>query len=376
MDFFKLGAQERVKPELGVHYIIVKDGNGVEHKVINLDNKDICPTEGYVEIEAIKKQWTSNRANLRHNNNSSWKVIRDKEWDVLIGIPVGIDAKTKSIIWQKLTFDDGEILDLSVPANAKKWACFRRGPNFIDSPNYNSGTKSPYMAVNKEQEAKKFEIKVRSKRRAVDIAEKLAGEELREMGIACGFDVKAMSPNTLWMEVYKLADTKPDEFLKIVESDTRIEMTILKRAVQMNIVQQNYEQGYNWNGLTLGYSEQEAITYLRDNPRAAASIDALARETSLGSDKAMGGRAPIPTSAADARTAILEKQLAEMQELVKKLSGEKIEAQASKVLSNVDPEFEELQTKAKSYGIKGLHLIKDKEKLRKKVQEAEAKANN
>jgi len=234
LNLFNLGTQKNTdtKIEEGVHYKILKDGHGVEHRIFNFENKDLCPREGIVEIEPLT---IANRH--RHPNNVGWTVIHDKELGVEVGIPLGIDAKTKNIIWTKFKVTEGETLDLSIPTQAMRWAVIKRSHFLITSPNFNTASKTRYRAVDKEKEAEVFELSRRTRRKAADIAEGLHGSNLEDYGRNCGFDPKAMSAKTLWVEVVKFAEKNPEKFMEIHLSDTREELTVLNRGLAMGVLQ-------------------------------------------------------------------------------------------------------------------------------------------
>lgn len=369
--------------EEGVHYVIVKDGHGIEHKVLNLDNPEICPREGLVELEPMRRQWTVNRTRQKHYNNASFKCIRDKEMDVLVGIPIGIDSKTKNIIWQTINAGDGEIFDLSIPDQAMRWACIKRGPFFIDSPNYSSHSKTAYKAVDKERAAETYLMQRKTKRKALDIAESLAGTELNDYALRIGLNPKSMSHRALEVEVIKFAEAEPEKFMAIHNSDTRIELAVLNRAKLLGIVDQTYDAGINYNGITLGHNEIEALQYLKEHPATLASIDALSKKNETEGDKAMGiTKKPMEADEANARIARLEKELADKEAALRQANEKALELQSNADLKEVDPELAETLAEAKRLGVKGAHLIGDKDgvraidRLKEKIAEKQAQAKN
>jgi hypothetical protein len=356
--------------EEGVHYKIVKDGNGLEYKIINFENSELCPREGIVELEPLKVQ-------KRHLNDVSFRVVRDREMDVLVGIPLSIDPKTKEIIFQKITLREKETFDLSDPNQAMKWACIKRSHFYVDSPNFQTSSKTKYKAIDKEAEAVKFQMERRTKRKAVDIAESLVGQELEEMAYSIGIDPKVMSPSTLWVEVVKYAESKAEDFMKIWNSDTREELITLKRAIAAGVVSQTLEAGINYNGLTLGFNEPEAVNYLKTHPSTKVSIDAVSRKQSHDGQVSMISKEPVKIKdEKDAEIERLKRLLAEKESLTKFATEKALELQAEVDIMDADPELAELIKKAKALDIRGVHNMKDKAKIRAKIAEKEKSLDN
>ena len=358
-------------------YKILKDGNGTEWKVLNLENEKYCKRFGLVELEPMRQNWAAGKTALRHSANASFKVIRDAELDVLVGIPTGIDPKTKQITWQKIIVEDGETLDLSIPQQALLWACFKRGPYFIDSPNFNNNTKSAYKALDKEKSAEAYLLQRRTKKKATEIAEDLVGSELENYGRNFGFDIKMLSPTALHVEVIKYAEAKPEEFMKVHNSDTRAELTVFNKAKEMGVINESFDTGITYNGITLGFNEPEVLKYLKDHPTTLTSIDALSRRNEEEGNTSMGVvKAPLEADEANLRIAKLEKELAANKKALYDANEKALELASMKDLTNIDSEFAELLKEAKHYDVKGAHNIKSKDKLRQKIEEKKSQIKN
>jgi len=91
MNVFNLTANDNVSEMLkeGVDYIIVKDGNGAETKIVNLANEKYCPRKGFIEIEAMRK---SNK----HENVKMIRKIRDKKLTYSMVFQQELTQKLKS----------------------------------------------------------------------------------------------------------------------------------------------------------------------------------------------------------------------------------------------------------------------------------------
>lgn len=380
MNIFNLSTKKNSNAkgiEENVHYKIVKDGHGIEHKVLNFENEEICPRFGIIQLEPMK-------TSRRHLNNASFKVILDRELGVLVGIPSGIDYKTKQIMWKKIIVEENETLDLSIPDQAMMWACIRRGPYFTDfrngkeqNPNLQVSSKTKYKAIDKEREAETFLLNRRTKKKATEIAEELVGEELREYGMNFGFDVNLLSPTSLSVEVIKYAESEPEKFMAIHNSDTRVELTVLNKAKSMGVVVESYDNGTTYGGVTLGFNQSEVLKYLKDHPATVTSIDALCRQNEREGDIAMDvKKVPLEADDANAEIARLRRELALKEKALRNATDIAVELRANTDLNSIDPEFAELMKEAKRYDVKGAHNIKDKEKLRAKIEEKKAQAKN
>lgn len=390
LNIFNLGAKKNsnaIGIEEGVHFKVLKDGHGIEHKILNFENEDICPRIGIIELEPMRRSWAHNKTRLRHENNTFFKRITDREWGVVVGIPIGIDSKTKDIIWKKIIIEDGEILDLTIADDAMKWACVRRSPFFTDkrivngeevemNPNYSGHSKSSYKAIDRERSSETFLIQRRTKKKASDIAEMLVGHELENYARNCGISPNGMSPVALSVEVIKFAESKPDEFMAIHNSDTKVELTVYNKAVSLGLITTHFENGILYNGITLGFSMPEALKYLKDHPQQLASINAIATQNDKETEISMGTAKKLDADDANAEVARLRKELANKELLLQKTSEKALELQTLKDVTAIDPEFAELMIEAKRLDVKGCHNIKQKEKLKAKIAEKMAQIKN
>ncbi len=385
---FNLGLAKHTstqRGEEGKQFIIMKDNNGAEYKILNLDFEEYAPREGIVEIEPLKKA-TNQSGGLRHLNNVQWKVIRDKQTGFLIGIPLGFNPKTKQIDWMPLNVRGMETFDLSIPDQRAKWICVKYSHFYTDSPNFTASSKTKYKGIDKEKDAIEFEISRRTKRKAVDIAESLVGEELEDVAFMLGFDPKVMSPKTLWKEVVSFAEnpdkfkgkTGAERFLEVYNSDTRQELSTLKRAISMGVVSQTLDSGINYNGLSLGFNESEAVAYLKKNVSVATSINIQVKRLTSGTEQSMASviQHKEVKDEKDAEIERLKKELEQTLAMASKANDVALNLTAEKNIAETDPEYAELLSKAKTLGIKGAHMVKSKDKLRQKVEEAEKSKGN
>lgn len=369
----------------GREYKVIKDGRGGEHRVINFDWEGHAPKKGLVEVIPLKMAKGYNNA-VRHQNEVNFSRYINRNGEYHVGVATGFD-RDGFITWKRFTVRGAEFLDLSIKADREKWICMKYAPFMKGSPNFLNSTKTVYEAVDKEREANNFIMARRVRIKASEIAGSLVGEELSDMALALGLDPKSMSPDALWVEVVKYAEntikdratgkTGAETFLEIYNSESRQDMVILKRAISTGIVAQTPANGINWNGHVLGYSEPDAVAFLRQNQSIRASIDMLSRKTQSGSTQAHEA-APVVLDEESAKIKRLQQELADKERQILELSRKAAEADATEVLSNGDTEIAELLEEGKRLGLKGFHMIgrgksDDERKLLMKEKLAEHK---
>ncbi len=374
----------------GREYKTIKDGKGGEHRVINFDWEGYAPREGVVELVPLK--FAKGYANaVRHQNEASMSRIPDKKNGVIIGIPSGFD-KDGFILYKRLTVRGAEFLDLSDENQRKKWICIKLGPFMKGSPNFQTQSKTIYEAVDKEKQAVDFHKNRKLKRKAGEIAESLHGEELVEVATMIGLDPKQYSTTMLEMEVIKFAENPEkvngksgaERFLEAYNSDTKVELIVLKRGLSVGILTENLNQGINYNGIPLGFSEFEAVTYLKGHPATLTSIDIQSRQKQDTSTQAFQyAKVNVVKDEKDAVIERQRKELEEMQARLSKVSESVLEAKSESDIATIDPVLDELIKEAKRLLIPAPWLIGKndsievrKKKIEDKITEAKRKANN
>lgn len=386
----KKNSGNRVAEE-GVDYITVTDGNGGDVKIMNIEHEMYAPREGIIEIVPLKVARGLNNA-IRHQNEVKFKVIRDRATGWLIGIPIPGYKKDKSIEFESFLIKSAEFLDLSVPKERLKWICIKNGPFLSGSPNFVNSSKTVYEAVDREKQVDDYEINKRAKRKASEIVDTLAGEDLIDMAIALGYDPKLYTPRTLFMEIDKFVEnpakvngkTGAARFNEIYYSETRLETITLKRAISVGLVTQTLNDGFAYNGVPLGLSEQDAVRYLKQHPTTFTSLDIQSRQQQDGSTQVH--EKPKTPVVKDEKDLVVERQKKEIEDLQRRLSKaneDVMESKSEEVIKGEDPELAELISEAKRLLIGAPHLIgrKDsmdvrKQKLRDKIAEANLKASN
>ena len=340
-------------------YIIVKDGYGVDHKVVNLENPKIVRKEGLIIL-------TPTRSSNRHAQQIRYTKWTDPMTGVHYGIFTGVNPKTKELMFQSIFLKNEVTFDLSNQMDAKRWAIIQYAPFLQSSPNFKSGQKTQYKVVDKDQEAVEFLAKRTVKRKAVDIAEGLVGESLVDAARDLGLDPKSYSIPTLHAEVIKIAEENFKRFMDMWDNPARSQFTIFKRGLATGVIFRDVSGfGYMFGAHPLGATEGAAVDYLRQNERLSMAIDQQARAKEHDSVKAMASKKmeTAPKTGDDARFQALMAELEAQKELTKNLSEQlqKKEFDSTGTIS-ADEELMELRKEAKTLGVKN-PAVYGKEKL-------------
>lgn len=346
--------------------------NGNEFKLLNLENDELAPRYGIVELKPVK---VSNR----HENNAGFKLLNDVKRECFIGIPISWDAKTGEPIWRKITLSNHDTYDLSIKSQRQEWIMVKNSPYFTDvvggveqNHNFDSNMKARYKATDKEREANEFMRSIKLKRSAEDIAEALLEDkkQLEEVALMCGLDPKSMTTQRLWAEVYKFAQNNVADFMRIYKSDTKTELATLRKGVLTGVLTSSLSEGVSFNGLSLGHNDEQCVSYLKDHPQTLAAIDSLSRQKDKGTLESNSITKGTVTEQ-NAKELAQAKRIRELEAQLAATSAVKVDELSKEVLTAIDSEFAELLAEAKRLNVKGAHLIKDKEKLREKVEAAQ-----
>lgn len=350
----------------GREYIIKKDGKGGEHKLINLAWEGHAPFTGIVEIIPLKIAKGYNNA-IRHQNEVKFSTFTDKVTGMRVGVPNPGYDKDGQLTFKRLSVSGAEFLDLAIRTDRERWICIKYSSFLKGSPNFLMSSKTVYEAVDKERDNKNYFLARKLRIKAGEIAGTLWGEELIDMGLALGFDPKTMSTDTLSRLVIEFAEnaekdrvtrkTGSERFMEIYGSETRLELTILKRGLSTGVLAETVKDGINYNGLTLGFNESEAVRYLREHPSTKTSIDIQSRQIQNTSTQTHA-KATVVVVKDDnqAKMERLERELAETKAKLQEKSDVLLEAESEAVIVTENPEYAALLAEGKSL-FKGAHLI-------------------
>jgi hypothetical protein len=376
MNVFNLTANDNVSEMLkeGADYIIVKDGNGAETKIVNLANEKYCPRKGFIEIEAMRK---SNK----HENVKMIRKIRDKKTNLFYGIPTGINTETKELQFKAIWIDNKMLFDLSIPDQAMACAIILNSQYIEGSPNQQG--RSLWKVIDKEVIAHK-EINKRTLRRQAEvIIESLSGSALEEAAINLGINVDAnRSVFMMTNEIYRVMELDPKKFIELHNNPEREYISVFNKAVAKGFIVNDVVTGnYIYGNIPLGHNKEMAIKFLVDNTGMATTLNAKCDMQDAESRKSMEIKQESAQS--QSKEAEMQKKIMELEaELAKNKKVEEFKDPFASMESAVSEETKkdsaevmaDLKARAKELGIKGFALPHMTEaKLVAAIEEAESK---
>ncbi len=374
MEFFKNGARgTNEKVVEGVHYVTHTNKDGYKIRVYNMENADLCRRTGVIDLEPVRKSG-------RHDNRLLVTTLYDRENDIIIGIPMGTDPKTGDLKFKRINVGEGRTFDLTNNNDAMEWAVLKHHPDIdVDGSKTRIGSKTlKYKVYDKELIASKKLAERPIRRKAIEIAEGLHGQQLKDFAVNLGIPVDQMSTVELEVKVIEFAEDYSKRFMEIWDNPNLKETTIIKKALNMGILELDMAHGITYNTLSIGVNEQSAVQYLKDNINMFITIE---RAVEARSGKVSDTEKPT-SKIADANSAEVERLRNELEALKKQYAvvnslkvEELAEKTATEIISSGDEEYAELLAEAKTLKIKGAHRC-NKELLKQKVEEAKALVKN
>ncbi len=339
----------------GLPFRILKDKNGVEHKVIDFSDERLMPKTGQVIYEANKK---SERI-VSHGYHYS--MTTDLASGVEVGIPTGINSVTGDLRWLRMTLGGLNSFDLSIRQEREKAIVLKYSSIVEGSPNLSQIEKLHLFRVHDSEKIAHQEIqKIQDGQRALSIAMGLYGEDLTNMARNIGVMPETTSLPMLTAAVLKAARDTPRDFLALWENPNRELITILKRCLDTGIISFNIQNGYTYENRPLGHNEPMVLDFLEKYRDIALTLDYKSKDKLKQSEKAMMKAPPLKTvSDTELENAILRKQMAEMQEQLTKYTVDAIrEENAETTDPELEAELEKKKAEAAIYRFKGVHHYK------------------
>ncbi len=369
-------------------FIEREEGIGNPVKYLNLESPKYAPFTGIVEVVPTRLNLATDGIKKRHEPSVIFSVIKDRQTGWRIGVPQQFSPKINMIEHLSFKLEGTEFLDLSIPIQRIKYICIKYSNFLKTSPNFRIGSKTVYEFVDREEQAKEFKQDRRTRKKADDIVDSLYGAELKEIGTMLNFDVKLMSEETLWKKVAEFVEDKKREngktgaerFMEIYNSETRRELTTLKRGLSTGVVMHTPLDGYTYNGFSMGNSEPDALMYLRNNSNVFVAIDTLSKQLESGGTQAQSSGETKQSTPQSLELERVKRELEETREKLAEANSKGASESADSDLAGADPELANLIEQAKALKLKGVHNSKDKEALRKRIEEAkrenEKRTNN
>jgi hypothetical protein len=253
-------------------YKVLKDGNGYEIKVANMDNPLICNRTRTIEIENIRK---SNFLEPTFKLSNAY----DPELGIFFGVVIGIDKRTGEFKWQRFTIGDRRTYDCRKAADAIEWAIVSRAPWLEGSP-YQSG-KIYYRVFDRDKEAQDVILKNTFLRKAMEIVDKMISiDDQMDMYRNFGRNPEGLTPSMLHAEIIKISQRNPKEFVDMWTNNNRGVVTIFNRCVATGLIIFFLDRGgWVWkDSLALGMSDQSAQQYIAENKTLLAQMDLESQE--------------------------------------------------------------------------------------------------
>lgn len=252
-------------------YVIVKDGHGMEHKIVNFDNPEMVPNKGIKIVKAFKKS-------SRHQPASSMRVAREASTGIVYGIVAGVHEKSKELRFRLIEINDMRQFDLAVLQDRMEWAVISRAPFLKGSP-FAQGKPSHELydveaeanikieAINNKEEAYKI-MRGLSEMQTIDMA--------RNVG---GIDTRNNSLVVIKGELFDFIDSKEKDkgakkFNEIWTMSNREAHTVFKRCQHVGLISFDITNGFLWKKATpLGSTEPMAIEYITKNSSMLMTMD-------------------------------------------------------------------------------------------------------
>ena len=313
----------------GLPFVIIKDGHGNEHKVIDLSNRDICPREGLVAFEA------TTRKNSSRANEFPFKACKDKLTGVWIGICTGINPLTKNLQWLPITLDKYTMFNLEIEDEAMKVACLLRSNIVLESPNCSSNIKLGLFRVHDENKAAALNIeRINNAQRALEIVKGLYGENLKDMARNMGINTDHTNDTILLSELMSRAEKNPTELLRVYDNPNRENISIFHKGVSLGVIRHDPTTGYYYRDVFMVINENYVCVYLTKYKDIATSISTVCKEkeqqskqsnrrlfTDPEKDALLKRIAELEAAQKDVPTQNLEKELAEAIAEAKSIGG-------------------------------------------------------
>lgn len=338
-------------------FIWIEDGNGMKHKHVNFNNPNICPRQGLIEVEAMKK--TDSERSL--SNNASYAKFTDPKTGIIWGKPTGIHNIGKNIQYLRMKLGNNTFFDRTQPEQAEMCCIILKA---IDLGKFKDTNGRPRFKVRDKEKNAQAEIDLRSyKRKAVDIIETLPyGEELKDCARNMGINPDIYSPLVLGNELCNVVEggngkpSRAKEFLDMYNSPTKAYLTILKNAQSMGVIEFNPLEGFKYGGMNLGKTQELTIAHLVKNPDLAASINTFTLDKrAKGAEQNVIPTITLNTTTEDPEKEELKKRLAKLEAL---LANKDLPTPVVENNRTTDGGMEALRAKAKSLDVKGWQVAK------------------
>lgn len=352
---------------------VVKDGNGYELTIANLDHPVWAANSGIVRVEAL-------RVNPKKVRNTNIKNVIDSATGATFGIFVGVDKISKDFNWENINVKEFEYFDLRNKKERQKFIVLNRHPKMEGSPNQNG--KPDFRVIDQEAKASNY-IKERSDRnRAKELVENLTHEQRTELAPAFGIRPESNSSVMLEAEILRIADNDHKKFLEVWDNPDRVGMITFKRALKAGLITFHNEpnrMGYYYEAQPLGQTEPSAYKYLTDHVQLLSALNFTLKERESNTIHAFNPLKPTQSNPLEEAQKVIAAQKKEMEEMRAQIANDPKNASSAvpkmEEQESYPNEKDELKAQAKELGIKSPHLM-SLDTLRAKVKEEHDKLHS
>lgn len=348
----------------------VKDGNGYELTIANLDHPVWAPNFGIIRVEAV-------RINPKKTRNTNIKNVIDNATGATFGIFIGVDRVTKDFNWENINVKEFEYYDLRDKKQRQKYIVLSRHSKFEGSPNQNG--KPDFRVIDQEAKASNYIKERTDRKRSMEIAENLTPEQRTELAPAFGIRPESNSSVMLEAEILRIADNDTKKFLEVWDNPDRAGMVTFKRALKAGLItfhNNEHKMGYYYEAQPLGQTEPAAYKYLTNHIQLLSTLNFNLKERESNTTHAFNPLKPIQSNPLEEAQKIIAAQKKEMEEMRAKISNDpknaSIDIPKMEIQETEPGEHEALKVQAKELGIKSPHLM-SLDTLREKVKEAHEK---
>jgi len=190
----------------------------------------------------------------------SLTYTKDPKTGIMWGISIG-EFPDGNIRWQRIILTDHNVFNLDNDADAKMWCVLRMHPSLEGSPlNLEDPT---FRMVDPEINAREDLKRGINISKAIKFANEMKEENLLPFARFLNVRLPAVdTPSQIRATIVNYAVMNPAQFLIHYNDPNRRIIETVRMAVAAGIVQDNREKGLSFQGLFLGYTEQEAVRFL------------------------------------------------------------------------------------------------------------------
>jgi hypothetical protein len=321
-------------PEVGKEpmFYEILDGNNFNHRIANMNNPLICKRKGIIQVEAIRRG-ANKQANISFCN------VYDPKLKIWYGVPIGIEAGTKKLLWKRFQLPEWREYNLANEEDALEWAILSRC-EFMQGSLLKQG-RVLFKKYDVENEAEKEVAQATLTEKAIGIVRNMKLKDWISVARYLGKAPEGLSEVKLQSEIYKVAKNNPAEIVDYWSNQNRELLDLFNAGKAVGILSFDLVNGWmHSKTLPIGRTEELVLSYLKKEPIFTKSLENAIKDKDKAVDMVKG---LSPSEDNDLNT--FEKQ--------------------------EDADIVELKMKAQHLGIKSFDVMSP-EDLKKAVKEAEA----